>query len=114
MPFPRIPPITLVTLYLQLPFHEHPGLLRGLYLALDYNRNPIARRIVLVRQKAEISNENFMKMKSGIVAKNQLTSKQEIYYQYTCQPGDYIKMYTVPSPRLDESDLEREKKILEL
>lgn len=106
--------MNLVTLYLQLPFREHPNLLRGLYLALDYNRNPIARRIVLCKQTAENTIENFLEMKSGIISKDQLTPEQETYYQYTCQPGDYIKMCTVPSPQLDESDLKREKKMLEL
>lgn len=108
------PQLNLVTLYLQLPFREHPNLLRGLYLALDYNRNPIARRIVLCKQTAENTIENFLEMKSGIISRDQLTPEQETYYQYTCQPGDYIKMCTVPSPQLDESDLKREKKMLEL
>ena len=44
----------------------------------------------------------------------QLTPEQEVYYQYTCQSGDYIKMCTVPTPHLDASDLAREKKMLEL
>ena len=44
----------------------------------------------------------------------ELTPEQETYYQYTCLPGDYIKMCTVPTPRLDATDLAREKKMLEL
>ena len=36
----------------------------------------------------------------------------EAYYNYTCREGDYIKTCTVPSPKLDETDLEREKKML--
>lgn len=108
------PQLNLVTLYLQLPFREHPGMLRGLYLALDYNRNPIARRIVLVKQSEAVAAEDFANLKSGIIAKDQLTPEQEVYYQYTCQSGDYIKMCTVPTPHLDASDLAREKKMLEL
>lgn len=108
------PQLNLVTIYLQLPFREHPNMLRGLYLALDYNRNPIARRIVLIKQSNETLVENFLDMKSGIIPKEQLTPEQEIYYQYTCQAGDFIKMCTVPSPHLDQTDLQREKKMLEL
>ena len=33
---------------------------------------------------------------------------------YTCQTGDFIKMCTVPSLRMDESDLVKEKKMLTL
>lgn len=108
------PQLNMVTLYLQLPFREHPSMLRGLYLALDYNRNPIARRIVLIKVNDHTSAEEFQHMKSGIIAKEQLTPEQEIYYQYTCQTGDYIKMCTVPSPHLDETDLKKEKKMLKL
>lgn len=108
------PELNLVTLYLQLPFRDQPGMLRGLYLALDYNRNPIARRIVLVKTTTDTSVENFRNMQSGIIAREQLSPEQEIYYQYTCQPGDYIKMGTVPSPQFDETDLIKEKKMLEL
>lgn len=108
------PQLNLVTLYLQLPFREHPRLLRGLYLALDYNRNPIARRIILIKQSDNSSVNDFIHIKSGIIPRTQLTPEQEVYYRYTCQSGDYIKMCTVPSPHLDESDLEKEKRMLEL
>ncbi len=39
---------------------------------------------------------------------------QRPYYNYTCQPGDFIKTCSVPSPLLNEKDLEREKRILEI
>ena len=44
-----LPQFALVTIYLQLPHYEFPNMLKGLYLCLDYNHNPIARRIVLVK-----------------------------------------------------------------
>ena len=34
------PQFTLVTIYLQIPFFRNPRQLRGLYIGLDYNRNP--------------------------------------------------------------------------
>ena len=40
------PQLALSTIYLQLPMYDFPHLLKGLYLCLDYNRNPIARRIL--------------------------------------------------------------------
>ena len=47
----ELPQFALVTIYLQLPHYEFPALLKGLYLCLDsLNHNPIARRIVLVKQ----------------------------------------------------------------
>ena len=53
-------------------------------------------------------------MKSGLVAKEDFTPEQQAYYDYTCQTGDYIKMCTVPSLRMNESDLIKEKKMLAL
>ena len=53
-------------------------------------------------------------MKNGLIAKEDFTPEQQSYYDYTCQTGDYIKMCTVPSLRMDESDLIKEKKMLAL
>ena len=51
------PSLSLVSVYLQLPFLEEVDLLKGLYLVLDYNKNPIARRIVFVKQSEEYEPE---------------------------------------------------------
>ena len=48
------------------------------------------------------------------VTRAEMTPVFEVYYNYTCQEGDYIKTCTVPSPKLDETDLEREKKMLKI
>ena len=108
------PQLALVTIYLQLPLHDRPDMLRGLYLTLDYNHNPIARRIVFVRCSEQTDPDSFLELKGEIVEKENLTTEQQVFYDYTCQVGDYIKMCSVPSPRLDCSDLTREKKMLEL
>lgn len=108
------PRLALVTIYLQLPFHDHPDLLRGLYLTLDYNHNPIARRIVFVRCSGQTDTDSFLESKGGVVEKAALTEEQQVFYDYACQAGDFIKMCSVPSSRLDRTDLEREKKMLEL
>ena len=110
----ELPQFALVTIYLQLPHYEFPHMLKGLYLCLDYNHNPIARRIVLVKQSDSTDIDEFLKMEGKLISRSELTPEEEIYYNYTCQEGDYIKTCTVPSPKLDESDLEREKKMLKI
>ena len=109
-----LPQFALVTIYLQLPHYEFPNMLKGLYLCLDYNHNPIARRIVLVKQSDSTDINEFLKMEGKLVSKGELTPELEVYYNYTCREGDYIKTCTVPSPKLDETDLEREKKMLKI
>ena len=68
----------------------------------------------LINSLLKTFNRSSVSSPSGIIAREQLTPEQETYYQYTCLPGDYIKMCTVPTPRLDATDLAREKKMLEL
>lgn len=109
-----LPQFAMVTIYLQLPHYEYPGMLKGLYLCLDYNHNPIARRIVMLKQSDSTDINEFLKMEGRIVPRTELTPELQPYYNYTCQEGDYIKTCTVPSPKLNESDLEREKKMLKL
>lgn len=108
------PQFTLVTIYLQIPFFRNPGQLRGLYIGLDYNRNPVARRILLIKESDSTDTEEFLTRKSGLIPKADFTPEQQAYYDYTCQAGDYIKMCTVPSLQMDESDLVKEKRMLSL
>jgi hypothetical protein len=108
------PHFTPVTVYLQLPMFRRPKQLRGLYLGLDYNRNPVARRIVLVKESDSTGSEEFAQMKSGLIQPKDFTPEQQIYYDYACQVGDFIKMCTVPSLQMNENDLMKEKKMLSL
>ena len=108
------PQFTLVSLFLQIPLFRYPRQLRGMYIGLDYNRNPVARRIVLVRESDTADAEAFLTMKSGLLSREELPMELQAYYEYTCQAGDYIKMCTVPSLQMDESDMVKEKKMLSL
>ena len=108
------PQIALFTIYLQLPMYDFPHMLKGLYLSLDYNRNPIARRILFVKYSDSTSIDDFLELKGRIIPQEELTDELLPYYNYTCQKEDCIKTCSVPSPRLDASDLEREKKLLEI
>lgn len=108
------PELALFTIYLQLPMYDFPQMLKGLYLCLDYNRNPIARRILFVKQSESTDMDEFLALKGEIIPKDKITEDLMPYYDYTCRPGDYIKTCTVPSPSLNTQDLEREKKMLEL
>ena len=110
----QAPQFTMVTIYLQIPFFKNPRQLRGLYIGQDYNRNPIARRILLIKESESTEIDEFMSRKSGLIDKEDFTPEQQAYYDYTCQTGDFIKMCTVPSLRMDESDLVKEKKMLTL
>ena len=87
-----------MTVYLQLPFLEDIRFLKGIYLVPDYNMNPIARRIVLVKRSDTYLPEE---------------EEETLIYNYTCGETDYIKMCTLPSPKLDLRDLHAEKKLLE-
>lgn len=108
------PQIALFTIYLQLPMYDFPHMLKGLYLSLDYNRNPIARRILFVKYSDSTSIDDFLELKGRIIPQEELTDELLPYYNYTCQKEDCIKTCSVPSPRLDATDLEREKKLLEI
>lgn len=106
--------LALVTLYLQLPFYENAKFLRGIYITLDYNRNPIARRVVFIKTSDEYNMELFDTLKSGTLLKNDLSVEQQAYYDYVSQRTDCIRMCSIPSPKFNEEDLVTEKNILNL
>lgn len=106
------PNMSLLSVYLQLPFLEDISFLKGIYLVPDYNKNPIARRIVFVKLSDDFSKEDFEKMDARLIKRNEFTEQQETIYRYTCEDSDSIKMCAIPSPKLDLRDLDLEKAIL--
>ena len=59
--------LALKVVYLQLPIIEYPQIMKGIYLTHDYNRNPIARRILFVRQGDEIPLEEFADLRTEVI-----------------------------------------------
>ena len=70
--------------------------------------------ILVERGEVVVAEVVGQRLDRGAVLWVELTPELEVYYNYTCQEGDYIKTCTVPSPKLDETDLEREKKMLKI
>ena len=70
----EMPQIALFTIYLQLPMYDFPYQLKGLYLSLDYNRNPIARRIVFVKHSDSTALEDFLELKGRLVPREELAA----------------------------------------
>ena len=110
----QAPQLALFHICLKLPMHEHPPFLRGIYTCFDYNYNPIARRILFVKQNDSISPEEFAKLKAELKAPEQLDETEKIYYDYTCQAEDVIRMCNIPLPHMTNDDLIQEKKILSI
>ena len=102
--------MALFSIYLQLPMYDFPPFLKGLYLSLDYNRNPISRRILFVKQSDSTDMEEFLELKGELVALANLTELQKKYYDYTCREGDCIRTCMIPSPQLNENDFGNRKK----
>ena len=104
--------LALKVIYLQLPMLEHPRLITGLYLTHDYSRNPIARRILLIRQDEEISLEEFAKLRTEVVPRPQLTDALLPYYDYTCQHEDTVRSLMMAFPGNGLDSLIAEKQML--
>lgn len=106
------PNMSLVTIYLQLPFLEEFKLLKGLYLVPDYNKNPIARRIIFLKLKDYYNPEEFKMLDAKLIMPENFSDVEKIIFDYTCNNSDSLKMCTLPSPKLDFRDLIAEKKLL--
>lgn len=104
--------LALFHIVLKIPMFENPPFLRGLYTCFDYNFNPIARRILFVKQSDSVARDEFMKMRGTLKTLEQLTDQEKLYYNYTCMPEDSIRICTVPAPSMREEDLIAEKKLI--
>lgn len=94
--------------------YDRPPFLRGLYVSLDYNNNPVARRILFVKSSDSVARDEFLKLRGCLRSFDELDAQERTYYDYTCQPEDIIRMCNIPSPQMKEDDLLREKEILRL
>lgn len=108
----RPPQLALFSICLKLPMYERPPYLRGIYTCLDYNHNPIARRILFVKTADSTSREDFLKAKGCLKQLEELDEKEQIYYKYTCGSDDVVRMRDVPAPRMTADDLMAEKELL--
>ena len=106
--------LALKVVYLQLPIIEYPQIMKGIYLTHDYNRNPIARRILFVRQGDEIPLEEFADLRTEVIPKARLTGELLEYYNYTCCNEDIIRSMMLISPDKDTKELQREKQLLKI
>lgn len=102
----------LKVVFLQLPMFDRPSSVRGLYLTHDYNRNPIARRIIFVKEPQDVSLSQFQEMKIRMVSKEDLSETEKQYYDYTCQETDFVRSFMISSPDGNLGDLVLEKKVL--
>jgi len=104
--------LALVTIYLQIPFQEKATFLRGMYMALDYNRNPIARRILFIKRNDSPDAFDIDSLKGDLIQKEKLNTELCMYYDYFSESSDIIKMCSIPFPKFNQEDLLAEKKIL--
>lgn len=104
--------LSLFYICLKLPMYDNPPFLRGIYMSLDYNYNPIARRILFVRQSPSINRQEFSALHGEMKSYDQLDETQKKYYDYTCSPEDSIRLCNLPSPQMTLDDLAQEKSFL--
>lgn len=104
--------LALVSIFVQLPFFEKAKFLRGIYIALDYNRNPVARRILFVKREDSQDIPDPDSLEGKLIRKEELDSKLIAYYNYVSEGSDIIKMCSIPFPKFNQEDLISEKQIL--
>ena len=98
--------LRMITLFFRL--RDQPGL----DIIIDHRTGD--DRILFIKHSDSTSMDDFLELKGQLIPQDQLTDEQRPYYNYTCQLGDFIKTCSVPSPLLNEKDLEREKRMLEI
>lgn len=61
----RQPQLSLFNICLKIPMFDRPPFLRGLYTCFDYNFNPIARRILMVKLSDDMQRDEFMTLRAA-------------------------------------------------
>lgn len=106
-------PFALKTVCLRLPVMSFPYYIKGICLAHDYNCNPVARRIILVREGDGVTLDEFSGLKAESIDGSTLDGDLKVYYDYTCGKGDVVRSMIFTSPGKGVGDLLREKDMLD-
>jgi hypothetical protein len=106
-------PFALKTVCLRLPVMSFPHYIKGISLGHDYNCNPVARRIILVREGDGIALDEFTGLKAEAVDGSKLDGDLKAYYDYTCGKDDVVRSMIFTSPGKGVDDLLREKDMLD-
>ncbi len=105
--------LSLFYICLKIPMYDNPPFLRGLYMCLDYNSNPVARRILLVKMQGGDAAGLFKDMHGGMKEGGELDGIERKYYEYACMENDSLRLCNIPSPQMTADDLAAEKEMLE-
>lgn len=103
----------LKTMFFRLPVMSFPYYIKGICLGYDYNCNPVARRIILVREGDVIPLDDFSALEAKVIDGENGDDSLKAYYDYTCRSGDVVRSMIFTSPGKGVDDLLREKEILD-
>lgn len=97
--------LTLRTIFIKLPRFVHTDFMRGICLSIDCNDAPIAQRIIFIKQNAIEAPDSFNTLKSHLIYPEQMSEEEKLYYNYTCQESDVIRMKEIENPQMSPEDL---------
>ncbi len=97
-----------VMMYLSMPFASDINFMRGIFLALSYARQPIARRVVF-KKVADSCDDLFY---NDIETKYNLQDDNFEIMQYLIDKSSMIQNVQLLNPTFDEKDLLKEMKLL--
>ncbi len=103
-------PNEYLMIHVTLPFTRKTDHLRGVFSAISFAREPIARKVVL-RKIADFCNEDeFNRIQTQYFDRLEDAEIPEIY-QYLFHDPSMIECYSIPKPKFNISDLIEEIKV---
>lgn len=109
--YPKYYPLTM---QVNIPLCFNPKIYRGIYITLDSQSHPIARRVILERISESTLLADFQTDKAEQYSSDNIPVHLNDYFDYLKEPRDILRVTVVPEPTADTKDLKIEKKILKL
>ncbi|MCG8307425.1 MAG: hypothetical protein MI975_08540 [Cytophagales bacterium] len=102
------------TIYFNLPIVKQPTVIMGILSGLDYNRQPISRRIVL--QRLSINGNSidwFNVFEVQFIDDESLDEDQYLIFKFLNNKQSTIRSFSLPDPLYSISDLEKQSRLFE-
>jgi hypothetical protein len=101
-----------IMIHLSLPFIRKSEFLRGVFIAINYACQPLARKVVIKKAQDNWNEADIDKMETVYFNDDNSDEIKEIHSYLTSEPGK-IECFSIPNPKFDLEDLEQELKIAE-
>ena len=99
-----------IMMHLSLPFIRKADFLRGLFIAINYACQPLARKVIIRKVNGNWKDFDYDQIETHYYNSEEVSDINEIHQYLTANPPR-VECFAIPNPKFNLGDLEQELKV---